>query len=533
MNQGIAATSAPTQILAPDLTPDYDLRMTVVNERVIIRDDPVANWRVVLVHGVVFGCYSRGDAASERHVCVRLRLSGLAMQAEIAEAFGHVRATQCRWEKAFRDEGLSGLFTEPPLGRRSSMPKDIEDAAVALHVEGLGMRRIAARLGITLHQVAGVYKRRSLSPQVPPKQEELFAGQEPEENIEIVDESEVVDDDAEFDDVHSKTEPWDGLLVPQYEPGAGVPWAGVLLALPVLRRHRVLEVLSEIYASLGLLAFYGLQTMVTLMVYLALWRVKRPEHLKGLPPWDLGRVLGLPRVPEVKTVRRKLARMAAQDQARAVMIALAEERIRQEEDLLGYLYVDGHVREYSGHHDLGHTYKMQRHTPVRATTDTWANDRNGDPVFLVTSEFNEGLTATLKTVLAQARELVGAGRRITVVFDRGGFSPQLFVDLIRGGYDLITYRKGKTKDLDLASFAKQTFTAEGREVSYWLCDQAEVRVGKDNLVWGEEEDQCQHRFRFGQNHRFWFDTFAGVSGPPFWSIQGDGLRPALRCARSL
>jgi hypothetical protein len=489
MNQGIAATSAPTQILAPDLTPDYDLRMTVVNERVIIRDDPVANWRVVLVHGVVFGCYSRGDAASERHVCVRLRLSGLAMQAEIAEAFGHVRATQCRWEKAFRDEGLSGLFTEPPLGRRSSMPKDIEDAAVALHVEGLGMRRIAARLGITLHQVAGVYKRRSLSPQVPPKQEELFAGQEPEENIEIVDESEVVDDDAEFDDVHSKTEPWDGLLVPQYEPGAGVPWAGVLLALPVLRRHRVLEVLSEIYASLGLLAFYGLQTMVTLMVYLALWRVKRPEHLKGLPPWDLGRVLGLPRVPEVKTVRRKLARMAAQDQARAVMIALAEERIRQEEDLLGYLYVDGHVREYSGHHDLGHTYKMQRHTPVRATTDTWANDRNGDPVFLVTSEFNEGLTATLKTVLAQARELVGAGRRITVVFDRGGFSPQLFVDLIRGGYDLITYRKGKTKDLDLASFAKQTFTAEGREVSYWLCDQAEVRVGKDNLVWGEEEDQ--------------------------------------------
>lgn len=489
MFQEVAAASAPSQILAPELAPDYDLRMTVVNERVIIRDDLVAHWRVILVNGVVFACYSRGDAASERHVCVRLRLSGLAMQAEIAEAFGHVRATQCRWERAFRDEGLAGLFTEPPQGRRSTMPKTIEDAAVALHTEGLGMRRIAMRLGITLHEVAGVYKRCSLTPHLPPKQEELFAGQASEETFEATDDAEFFDDDLELDEDYAAAEPWDGLLAPQYESGAAVPWAGVLLALPVLRRHRVLEVFSGMYESLGQLAFYGLQTMVTVMVYLALWRVKRPEHLKGLAPWDLGRVLGLPRVPEVKTVRRKLARLAAQGQARELMIALAEERIRDEEDLLGYLYVDGHVREYSGHHDLGQTYKMQRHTPVRATTDTWANDCNGDPVFLVTSELNEALTATLKPVLAQARDLVGPGRRITVVFDRGGWSPQLFVELIRDGHDLITYRKGTTKDVDLARFAKHTFTAEGREVSYWLCDEAAVRVGNDKLNWGDQEER--------------------------------------------
>ena len=489
MFQGIAASPSPSQTVAPELKADYDLRMTVVNERVIVRDDPAARWRVVLVNGVVFAHYSCDDAASERHVCVRLRLSGLATQVEIADAFGHVRATQCRWERAFRDEGLPGLFTEPALGRRSTMPKTIEDAAVALHLEGLGMRRIATRLGISLHQVAGVYKRRSLTRHMPPKQEELFAGKGLEESDEVIDDMEVIDEEPEPDDDHLGAEPWDGLLTPEYESGTAVPWAGVLLALPVLRRHRVLEVFGGIYQSLGLLAFYGLQTMVTVMVFLALWRVKRPEHLKGLPPWDLGRVLGLPRVPEVKTVRRKLARMAAQDQARAVMIALAEEHIRQEEDLLGYLYVDGHVREYSGHHDLGQTYKMQRHAPVRATTDTWANDRNGDPVFLVTSELNEALTATLKQVLAQASELVGAGRRITVVFDRGGWSPQLFADLISNGYDLITYRKGTTKDLDPASFAEHTFTAEGREVSYWLCDEAEVRVGKEKVTWAEEEER--------------------------------------------
>ena len=87
-------------MVAPDLAPAPDLSMTVVNERVVIRDDVAARWRVVLVSGVVYSRYNRDDAVSERHVCVQLRLSGLAAQVEIADAFGHVRATQCRWERA-------------------------------------------------------------------------------------------------------------------------------------------------------------------------------------------------------------------------------------------------------------------------------------------------------------------------------------------------------------------------------------------------------------------------------------------------
>ena len=39
---------------------------------------------------------------------------------------------------------------------------------------------------------------------------------------------------------------------------------------------------------------------------MALWRIKRPEGLKEHSPQELGRVLGLDRAPEVKTLRRKL-----------------------------------------------------------------------------------------------------------------------------------------------------------------------------------------------------------------------------------
>jgi len=60
---------------------------------------------------------------------------------------------------------------------------------------------------------------------------------------------------------------------------------------------------------------YGLQTMVTMMVCLVLWRIKRPEQLKGYPPGDLGRPPGLARAPEVKTVRRKQAQFAHEGEA--------------------------------------------------------------------------------------------------------------------------------------------------------------------------------------------------------------------------
>ena len=66
-----------------------------------------------------------------------------------------------------------------------------------------------------------------------------------------------------------------------------------------------------------------------------LLRIKRPEMLKEHSPEDLGRVLGLDRAPEVKTLRRKLSRLAT------VGRALAERRVAERGAALGFLYADG------------------------------------------------------------------------------------------------------------------------------------------------------------------------------------------------
>ena len=61
---------------------------------------------------------------------------------------------------------------------------------------------------------------------------------------------------------------------------------------------------------------------------MALMRIKRPEGLKEHSPEDLGRLLGLDRAPEVKTVGRKLARLAAYGRAAEFGRALAERRVQ-------------------------------------------------------------------------------------------------------------------------------------------------------------------------------------------------------------
>jgi hypothetical protein len=158
--------------------------------------------------------------------------------------------------------------------------------------------------------------------------------------------------------------------------------------------------------------------------------------------------------------------------------ALARQRLARQEEALAFLYVDGHVREYHGQEPLAKTKKAQSPVARTATTDYWVNDAEGVPLLVVTSEMNAALTQVLQPILEQCKALVPAGQRLTVLFDRGGFSPRLFRLLIDSGFDVITYRKGKKRLLPQSSFSEHTHSVNGLVVKYQLCDQPQARVGR-------------------------------------------------------
>jgi hypothetical protein len=219
---------------------------------------------------------------------------------------------------------------------------------------------------------------------------------------------------------------------PVFAPADNLPRAGVLLAIPALVASDVLVVARQIYGSIGP-AFYGLWTTLVAYILLALLRIPRPEALKEYAPGDLGRIVGLDRLPEVKTLRRKLERLASRKASQAFGRTM------------GFLYIDGHVRAYHCKHTIPKAYLTRSRLAAPGTTDYWVNDKKGEPLFVVTAEANAAMTRMLVPILEEVRKLIGPRRRVTIVFDRRGWSPKLFQKLLAMDFGILTYRKGRVR----------------------------------------------------------------------------------------
>jgi hypothetical protein len=256
---------------------------------------------------------------------------------------------------------------------------------------------------------------------------------------------------------------------PMFRSERRVPCAGVLLALGPLLTSGVLDVAAETYGSIGP-AFYGLRTTMLALLFMALLRIKRPEGLKEYAPDDLGRLLGLDRAPEVKTLRRKLTRLAGLQRAGDFGRALAVRRVRGRGAALGFLYVDGHVRVYHGTRTLPKAHVARMRIAMPGTTDYWVNDTAGEPLFVVTAQANAGLTKMLPPILQEVRTLLGQ-RRVTIVFDRGGWSPKLFKRIVEDGFDILTYRKGRSRRVSRSRFQTYRTTVDEHDIDYTPADQ--------------------------------------------------------------
>ncbi len=101
-------------------------------------------------------------------------------------------------------------------------------------------------------------------------------------------------------------------------------------------------------------------------------------------------------------------------------------------------------------------------------------------MFVVTAELNAGLVKMLPVLLAGIRRLVGRRRRITVVFDRGGWSPKLFARIIKAGFDILTYRKGHWTKVPPNRFVRCAKRIDGHRVAYDLNDR-NIRLLKGRL----------------------------------------------------
>lgn len=493
---------------------------------------------VVFVWGNATFSWEASDPAGRRFAAVQLVVTKTAKAAQVARAFEISTSTLFRWCSDFSAHGLGGLLADKrgPKGQRLLDAEQIE-AVRALRSEGKSLRQIAAVLGCStspVRQALGLIGRGKQGAKSADKRAgceatdddapagglgDDGAGEEPADSEEPAG-AEATDDEGalevgESDDgrcapgaalvplarplprAAERALARFGLLghaAPVFTEGAGLPRLGMLLALPALCATGLFDAAQEVYGAMRN-GFYGLTSVLLTMVFLALAREPRAEGATRIPPQDLGRLLGLDRSPEVKTIRRKLAELAGRAAGSKLVAALARRHATNDPGALGYLYVDGHVRVYAGSKDLQKAHVTRARIAAPATLETWVNDRHGDPVMVVVSELSASLVREIRRLLPELRRLVGDDRRVTIVFDRGGWSPELFDEMVKAGFDFMTYRKGKVKKEPARAFCEQTYTDDhGVAHPYDLADRR-IRLRLKKKTDGKKTLLCRQVVR--------------------------------------
>jgi len=475
----------------------------VINARCLLRTE--GERRVVVVAGFAVHHYNTQDVVAEAYAMVLLADGGYATQKQVATAFKCSERTVRRHQERYADGGMTALGKRSGWrpGRRRIAGKRVR-IIERLKEAGLSNREVARRLGVTENAI-----RKQVGSTERPLQQQLLpiVDASPQPNIAVISASKAPQPLAHNAEIVTpndlatvETEPipmsldvdpanriWDRLLAcfgllddaqPVFGDAEAVAGAGVLCALPALAASGIFRTAHKLYGEIGP-SFYGLRTTLLTLLLMALLRIKRPEALKEHDPQALGRLLGLDRAPEVKTLRRKLTRLASYRKAEQLGRDLARLRVAERGQLMGFLYVDGHVRVYHGKRNIPKTHVARIRLAMPATTDYWVNDQSGDPLFVMTAVANAGMVKMLPEVLAEVRQLVG-DRRITVVFDRGGWSPKLFQKLLAANFDILTYRKGKCRRVGEHRFSLRRAQIDNRNVEYRLHDQA-VRFLKGKL----------------------------------------------------
>jgi hypothetical protein len=126
---------------------------------------------------------------------------------------------------------------------------------------------------------------------------------------------------------------------------------------------------------------------------------------------------------------------------------------------------------------LPRRYVARERGCLRATTDYWINAMDGQPFLYVNKEVDPGLIATLKQDVIpwleanadktpeQQRQLAEDARAhwFTMVFDREGYSPELFAQMWNKRIAILTYHKFPRDDWRSAEFATHSVPLAGGE----------------------------------------------------------------------
>lgn len=279
---------------------------------------------------------------------------------------------------------------------------------------------------------------------------------------------------------------------------ADVPDGGVLLALPALLSQGLLNNLEDHFKLPK--GYYSLFSIFILMAFMALARLKFVESLKYASPGEWGKLLGLDRVPEVRTLRNKIDHLSENGMPKEWSAELCKNWMADAPNEAGVLYVDGHIRVYHGSQTkLPRHYIARDKLCARATCDYWVNAMDGKPFFYVNKAVDPGMIQVLEKEIIPRLEQDIPNQpteeelktnplipRFTIIVDRAGYSPGFIARMWQKRIAVITYIKNPDEDWPHEEFTPHSAKLScGDSVELVLAERGK-QIGGKTGVWARE-----------------------------------------------
>ncbi len=367
-----------------------------------------------------FASFHRNDEAAKRVIVVQLANMGVE-KTKIAQAFSVQRASIYVWKQRYEEQGMAGVVSMTK-GPESKFTESIKDYIYALYKSLKNDRT----------------HKKTIADEV----KKLYAVDISREGIRrVVNEKRATDESTGV--AKSKEAPSVQSVEKEHLGGGAVAvkHGGTLLSLALLGRYGIEKLLVQgIEQREGRFGFK--ECVFSLLLLLGPRLIQVEENLKHYDDEMTGGLIGVRRLPSVKTVRRVLSQGCAQigDHIEQMKTDYAHRCL----ELWGYegsFYLDGHFMPYTGGKRTLYGYNPQRRLAEKGRTAYVVNTATGRPFYEVLSDGFDDFRANIEKIVDFLIQELGV-KRPTAIFDRGGFGWESF-ESIEEKADFICWYNGK------------------------------------------------------------------------------------------